>query len=85
MKNIYIFLWSSSRWNKIIKNIYIYIYIFAGKTWLGYCPLTVCAGSRYSKLYRDTAGMGTAAGATTRSGLGHDTVEHAPRYDRDRP
>ena len=52
----------------------------AGETWLGYCPFTVCVGSRYNKLYRDTTGMGTAAGATTRLGLGYDTAEYAPRY-----
>ena len=49
----------------------------AGETWLGYCPFIVCVGSRYIKLYRDTTGMGAAAVATTRQGLGHDTTEHA--------
>ena len=34
----------------------------------------LCAGSRYSKLYRDTAELGARQGATTRPARGHDTV-----------
>ena len=53
---------------------------------LGYRPFSVCAGSRYSRLYSDTVGIGkagrqragahhdTAQWATIRPLLGHDTV-----------
>ena len=43
------------------------------ETWLGYCPFTVCVGSRYNKLYHDT---GCAAGAHGQAGHNHDTVGH---------
>ena len=41
---------------------------------MGYCPFSVCAGSRYSKLYRDTVGLGVQQ-------EGHDTARTRPRYD----
>ena len=37
---------------------------------LGYCPFSVCTGSRYSNFYRDT-GLGRLAWA---QGIGHDTA-----------
>ena len=40
---------------------------------MGYCPFLVCAWSRYSKLYRDTAGLGAQQ-------EGHDTARTRPRY-----
>ena len=35
--------------------------------WLGYCPFSFCAGSRYNKLYHDTSAQGPVA-------VGHDTT-----------
>ena len=40
---------------------------YAQETGIGYCPFSLCAGSRYSKLYRDTTEQGRAVG-------GHDTA-----------
>ena len=37
------------------------------ETGMGYCPFSFCAGSRYSKLYPYTAGLGAQQG-------GHDTT-----------
>ena len=59
--------------------------------WLGYCPFSVCIGSRYRELYRDTGlgrhGLGAPGGATRSSGravarhdttkMGHDTTGRA--------
>ena len=36
---------------------------------MGYYPFSVCAGSRYSKLYHDTGAQGREAG-------GHDTASN---------
>ena len=43
---------------------------------MGYCPFSFCVGSRYNKLYRDTAGLSAQHG-------GQDTNSSVSRYDHD--
>ena len=43
---------------------------------MGYCPFSFSVGSRYSKLYHDTAGLGVQQG-------GHDTASSASRHGHD--
>ena len=57
---------------------------------MGYCPFSVCAGSRYRRLYRDTARLGRAgeaglgAGDRPRYGrLGHDTTHDTTKGGHD--
>ena len=40
---------------------------------MGYCPFSVCVGSRYSRLYRDTARLGKDG--RQRAGVCHDTAQ----------
>ena len=49
---------------------------------LGYCPFSVCTGSRYSNLYRDT-GLGRLAWAYRDTGLGHDTANDTAKGGHD--
>ena len=42
---------------------------------MGYCPFSVCAESRYSRLYRDTARLGMAG--RQRAGARHVMAQHA--------
>ena len=50
---------------------------------MGYCP-SICAGSRYRELYRDTGpgrqGWARSKKATIQPGHGHDTASQGPRY-----
>ena len=48
---------------------------------LGYCPFSVCTGSRYNNLYRHT-GLGRLALA---QGIGHDTAGWATIQPTTRP
>ena len=70
MKKIYkyFFGWFSSSWNEKKKRV-------KKKTLqvVGWAIAHLCFESRYSRLYRDTTGMGT-------QGIGHDTARARPRY-----
>ena len=69
--------WFSSSWNEK-KNDVKKKKKKEAETGMGYCPFSVCFGSRYSRLYRDTTRLGRH-GCVAK---GHDTAMTRPRHGR---